>query len=348
VLLLLCLLLCRPLLSRAAQQHVAAALACVAFLLAGASTTLFLIGGSSKRDLVLERQALDARGIELLTRVAVPGSPLACLDGGAGEIVESSCEKLLFASPEATAAAVSYVSAQIALLADYSSLWLQMGTSEPAKLVSLRRVIEADRFGLAAQVLASRDGCTPSWCEALALLKDARQIRSNLTRRRFDSYVARYAAVWSTGAPTAVATTGTPANTLAGPDTEARLSSLAPPAALQDNTGASEPSASSPNGSLPSPGRPLRPDIFLPSAASIPPVSIMNPEPGGPAAPEPAGSRTSTGPGAKGTGAPAPKTATSPQGPPASHKQVRSTEQHRSPGDPNATRSVPLTAAASQ
>jgi hypothetical protein len=100
---------------------------------------------------------------------------------------------------------------------------------------------------------------------------------------------------------------------------------------------------------LRSPGRPLRPEIFLPSAASIPPVSIMNPEPDGPAGAEPASPRTAAGPAAKGTGAPTPKnSAASTQGVPASRKPVRSSERARSPGDPNAVRSVPLTAAVSQ
>src|SRR5215470_12971172 len=71
----------------------------------------------SRRDLDAERRALDARAFELATRALAPGTALACLDAIAGEAVEDSCEKALFASPEATAAAVSYVSAQLSLLA---------------------------------------------------------------------------------------------------------------------------------------------------------------------------------------------------------------------------------------
>jgi hypothetical protein len=351
VLLLLCLLLSRPVLSRAAQ-HVAALLACAALLLAGANTTLVLVGTPSKHDLAFERQALDARGIELLARVALPGSPLACLAGGAGEIVESFCEKLLFASPEATAAAVSYVSAQMALLADYSSVWQQIGITEPAELVTLRRAIEADRFGLVAQVLASRDGCTPSRCEALALLKDASQVRANLAGRRFDSYVARFSAAWSTGAPTAVATADIPVRALEPPDTEARMSSLTPPPSVPvaiPDPSLTQSAASRPNGSLPSPGRPLRPEIFLPSAASIPAVSIMNPEPSGPVGADPDNPRTAAVLPGKGTGAGAPKNrAATIQGAAASRKPARLSEQARPSGDTNVPRSVPLTAAASQ
>ena len=54
---------------------------------------------------------------DLATRALAPGSALACLDTIAGETVENACEKALFASPEATAAAVSYVAAQLSLLA---------------------------------------------------------------------------------------------------------------------------------------------------------------------------------------------------------------------------------------
>src|SRR5215475_3959481 len=58
-----------------------------------------------------ERRAIDTRMSELAARALAPGSPLACLDAIAGDAVESACERVLFASPEMTAAAVSYVSA---------------------------------------------------------------------------------------------------------------------------------------------------------------------------------------------------------------------------------------------
>src|SRR6266403_574258 len=71
----------------------------------------------ARRDLAAAQRALDARGFELATRAFMPGSALGCLDAIAGETVEAACEKALFASPEATAAAVSYVAAQLSLLA---------------------------------------------------------------------------------------------------------------------------------------------------------------------------------------------------------------------------------------
>ena len=47
-----------------------------------------------------------------------PGSALSCLDEIAGEAVEVACEKAVFASPEAVAAGINYVTAQLALLND--------------------------------------------------------------------------------------------------------------------------------------------------------------------------------------------------------------------------------------
>src|SRR5690242_20602199 len=52
------------------------------------------------RDATAERRALQARQADLAARVLTPGSPLACLDGDAGETVETACEKALFARPE--------------------------------------------------------------------------------------------------------------------------------------------------------------------------------------------------------------------------------------------------------
>src|SRR5262249_45446750 len=63
-------------------------------------------------------RALEQRAVALAARAIAPGSPLACLDAVAGDTVETACEKTVFASPESVAAAVSYMSARLALLAD--------------------------------------------------------------------------------------------------------------------------------------------------------------------------------------------------------------------------------------
>src|SRR6185312_9598443 len=64
----------------------------------------------------VERQAIEARAVELTERALVPGSPLACLDAVSNTLVENACEKPLFASAEAVAAAVAYVDARVSLL----------------------------------------------------------------------------------------------------------------------------------------------------------------------------------------------------------------------------------------
>src|SRR5438105_1466422 len=113
VLAALACILCLLAYSRAGREGPLGILACIALVLVGGTTAWMLLDGSSRRDLAAERRALDVRALELTARAVAPGSALACLDGGAGEAVEGSCEKALFAMPETTAAAVSYVTAQL-------------------------------------------------------------------------------------------------------------------------------------------------------------------------------------------------------------------------------------------
>jgi hypothetical protein len=186
---------------------------------------------------------------ELTAHALLPGSALACLDAAAGERVETACEKAIFASPETTAAAVSYVAAQLSLLAASNDYARRVGQGRaPA---TLRRAVEADRFGIVAHVLATRDGCTPTRCAAFFLLQDASRIRANLVERPFESLVEAHAAGWPAGSD------GRP------------VASIPPaPAAPTAPTAGAKP----PN------------NLYFPSAASIPPVSIMTPEPAAPAA----------------------------------------------------------------
>jgi hypothetical protein len=112
------------------------------------------------------------------------------------------------------------------------------------ELQGLRRAIERDRYGLVAQVLLARDRCTPTQCPAFRSLTDNHQIITNMDEHAYDVLVSRYAASWNAPPPT--------------PGPVAML----PP-------------------SLPT-GRPTNAEF--PSASSTPPVSIMTPEPGTPAA----------------------------------------------------------------
>jgi hypothetical protein len=193
----------------------------------------------ARRDLEAEQRAFDTRAFELATRAFMPGSALGCLDAIAGETVEEACEKAVFASPEATAAAVSYVAAQLSLLASAGDLG-RAGRTNSATL-ALRRAVEADRFGIVAHVLAVRDGCAPDQCSAFAWLRDTSRINVNLAERPFEARLKTYAASWPAVGSREVASTPL---------------SPAPSAA-----------AKVPN------------NLYFPSAKSIPPVNIMTAEP---------------------------------------------------------------------
>jgi hypothetical protein len=197
-----------------------------------------------------ERRALAQRVVQLTGAAMAPGSTLACLDGAAGETVENACEQTVFAGPQSTAAAVAYMAARLTLLSDGLAFARHSDPDFADSLAGLRRAIELDRFGIAAHVLAVRDGCTAERCDAFALLGDANVIKSNLKAQVFDQYVSRYAANWNKNAATA-------------PVADRLPGAMAPVAILPE-----------------APAKAPVPDKYdLPSSASIPPVSIMNPEP---------------------------------------------------------------------
>jgi len=172
---------------------------------------------------------------------------LSCIDDLAGDAVLAACEKALFGSPESAAAAVSYVSSQLARL---TTLGDDAAANE--KLIpefkALRRALERDRYGLVAYVLVARDNCTPSDCPVFAVLTDRQQVVANMDAHVYEGMIGRYSLLWNApssaaASPAPVAVTGTLAGLPA---------------------------------SLPT-GRPTNADF--PSAASTPAVSIMNPEP---------------------------------------------------------------------
>lgn len=166
---------------------------------------------------------------------------LACLDGLAGESVEAACEKALFASADSVAAGVSYTAAQVTRLAAFGNVAAANKVMTP-ELNALRRTIERDRYGLVAQVLKTREGCSLSApCPFFQSLTNSGQISSNMSENLYDGSVGRYAAAWN-----------------------------APPAAVGGAPVAVL-------GTVPPPGRPVSGDF--PSAASIPPINIMTPEP---------------------------------------------------------------------
>ncbi len=204
-----------------------------------------------------ERLALARRADELAARAIAPNSPLACLNARAGPTVESACEALIFGRPETVAAAVSYVAAKVALLSDGAAAAGGDAAQAGPAVAALQRELEADRFGVVAHVLAVNFSCDADRCAAFALLADPAQIRSNLREGAFDRLVARHSAAWASGERTSTISAGAPPR-------------------------GGTPGASSP----PLVAKPLAPGQDFPSAASIPPVSIMAPEPARP--PEPA------------------------------------------------------------
>jgi hypothetical protein len=218
----------------------------------GATLAWAFIDTASNRDLFAERQALETRAAELGTHALAPGSALACLDAFAGDSVEAACEKAIFASPAATASATSYIAARLALLADIVAYTKRGGSHVDNILTPLRRSIETDRYGFAAHTLAVLDGCTPENCKALSLLRDPSRVRANLSAQVLDRYLDHYVTLWAQAPDTPVAD----------------ATSSTPSAANQPGTA----------------GRKVTVDIDFPTAASIPPVSIMNPEPKNPGA----------------------------------------------------------------
>jgi hypothetical protein len=144
-----------------------------------------------------ERRLLDERATALMARAIAPGSALSCLDEIAGETVEIACEKAVFASPEAVAAAVTYITAKLALLADGSDLARRTDGAFAAEFVQLRTAIELDRFGIVAHVLANRHGCTEDKCDALMQFSDHTHVVANLRDHTFDEHVTTFAANWN-------------------------------------------------------------------------------------------------------------------------------------------------------
>jgi hypothetical protein len=198
--------------------------------------------------------ASPARGAPL-SRPATAALPaLSCIDDLAGETVLAACEKILFGSADAAAAAVSYAATRITELAAFGDVVAANKAMTP-ELQSLRQSIERDRYGLMAYVLAVRDHCQPGDCAAYRALTDHNHIAANMDERVYEGLIARHAASWN-------------APPLPMPPAAAPVAALPP--------------------SLPT-GKPTNAEF--PSAASTPPVSIMNPEPAigaAPAAPRPA------------------------------------------------------------
>jgi hypothetical protein len=217
--------------------------------LVGVAMIWALLGSPVAQDHGADRRALELRAQELTARTLVPGSALACLDAVAGENVDAACEKALFASAATVAAATSYAAARLELLADMAAYVKHGGRDIDGALLPLRHSLETDAYGFLARALAVRDGCTSQNCKAFDVLADASRVRANMRGQTLDRYLDHYLTVWALQ-----------------PDG---------PGPVADATTQSQPTYQ-PG----APGQRKMVNIDFPTAASIPAVSIMNPEPG--------------------------------------------------------------------
>jgi hypothetical protein len=219
----------------------------LALVVLGALAVIGLLDRFSTSERLGEQRALLQRNSQLSMSAVASGSPLACLEGLAGEQVENACEQAVFADAQSTARAVAFVTARLSLLADVFAS-ARGDENFLAAFATGRRAIELDRYGIAAHVLAVRDGCTTERCAAFTMFRDTAALKANLKVSAFDNYVARYASTWGKAEP---------------------------PADKQPQASVNSP------GEQPHP-HPVDSRYDFPSAASIPPVSIMNAEPPAP------------------------------------------------------------------
>jgi hypothetical protein len=192
------------------------------------------------------------------TRPLPRASEVTCLDTISDAVTEAACKKALFASPETVMASVAHTQSRLLSLAEGVNL-AKTDSSFQQALEGMQRSIEADPFGLVAQVLAMQ-GCNAD-CDVLKLLRDPQRILENLKARTFETIVAERSASWTvTGSSAPAADVPQAQESLAN-----RFSAVGstPPAPVPSvTTGAA----------------PARAPFEYPSAASIPPISIMNPE----------------------------------------------------------------------
>jgi hypothetical protein len=223
-----------------------------------------------------ERRALDDRKTALMAGSIAPGSALSCLDELAGEAVESACEKGVFATPEAVAAAVKYVTAQLALIDD-GTAYAKRDASYAAELAPLRTAVELDRFGLVAQVLKEREGCTVDRCDALTRFRESTRVLGNLRDRTFEEQVKKYTAIWNAPRPAerVVAAAG-PSVALPGTNGPGTVASGSAPQPHVSGRGYSEaPPADLPLESKTMPGR--MPDAPVPKLQNEPNPGLAKP-----------------------------------------------------------------------
>lgn len=204
-----------------------------------------------------ERRALVARNADLTREAMAPGSALSCLETDAGASVEKACELSVFATPYALAGAVSFIGQRLKLLEAAQALARAGDSQVLVGMAHERQALERDRFGVAAHVLAKRYGCTAESCALLSLFKESATLKADLQSQPFDALVAKYEGVWDKPGEPRAPVAELPGGPMVGAPGADALAKAEMPGALH----------------------PLDPKWKLPSADSIPAVSIMAPEP---------------------------------------------------------------------
>jgi hypothetical protein len=201
----------------------------------------------SEQDRGAYRQNIEARLSALTAQSLLPNSHLACLDAAAEDLVQEACEKALYSSPEQVSAALTFIGARLDILHDIAMLPEPEEAAYDKLRVPLLRTLQADRYGLVAQVLQGRDSCTADKCAAFDFLKQREQLVANMKDRAYETRLTKHAVSWS----------DKPAPALAA-------------------------AAPAPQPPAPLPPKESQLNLNFPSSASIPPVSIMANEPGMP------------------------------------------------------------------
>ena len=205
-------------------------------------------GGVWLQDLYPRADGKDALAFRIAnwrTHALATQPVLACLDTEVDPTVDAACERALFSRPEHLAAATAYIAQSINLLADAQQHASAREAVFERELERLRALLERDRFGLVANLLVMEEGCTALSCDTLALFGNPIAVQDNIGKRTFQKHVAQYL---DDSGPRPVAVAVRPME--AGPS----------------------------GGGLPMVAAPLPSDYVLPSANSIPPISIMNDE----------------------------------------------------------------------
>ena len=147
--------------------------------------------------MIEQRRAIEDRIAALRTQATASGT-LACLER-ATEALQASCAQSLFASPGAISSAGIYTASRLDAM---KAARRYSGPRTPQfddAVATLERSLQEDPFGLAADILVRREGCTAQRCEAFSLFSDPARLADNIRNKAFDTNVARYTRAW--GAP---------------------------------------------------------------------------------------------------------------------------------------------------